>query len=153
MTTNTTDTITTAEQWADAIDRETLHAESVGTMLSEAYASGSLAGVALSTDDPRISDRDSAVVVSADGRWAVRYDVASGSWFAAAPDALATGTVVALVGECTPESYEYGDYRGWVELDREDGTWLRDLTDAQVRAARVTWTEWPADYERLGTVR
>lgn len=45
---------------------------------------------------------------------------------------------LALVGDHTPESLLYGDYRGWVALDDIDGAWcyVADLSDDQVEAHR-----------------
>jgi hypothetical protein len=63
-----------------------------------------------------------------------------------------TPPIVALVADSTPDYLEFGDYRGWVELD-EQGAYCRDLTDAQVRAADVAWDPTSGDYARTGTVR
>lgn len=66
--------------------------------------------------------------------------------------ALAPGATVALVFEGTPAEMLYGDYSGWVELD-QTGTYVCDLTDADVAAANVMWDD-PHDpaYARTGVV-
>jgi len=38
-----------------------------------------------------------------------------------------TATFVGRVTYDTPSTLEYGDYRGWVEIDGETGEWIRDL--------------------------
>lgn len=58
---------------------------------------------------------------------------------------------VALVGDRTPAHLEFGDYRGWVELDETAG-YVQDLTAEQVAAKSVEWVTFPAEYERLGLV-
>lgn len=60
-----------------------------------------------------------------------------------------TAAYVALVSDDTPESLEYGTYRGWVALDR-DGGWLENLSVGQIESLReISWQE-SSEYERLG---
>lgn len=59
-----------------------------------------------------------------------------------------TGTLVGIVTDDTPKSLEYGDYRGYVEIDAETGECLRNLDAAQY--SRLTlgermYSEWYDD--------
>ena len=68
-------------------------------------------------------------------------------------DTVQPGETVALVTDDTPSYLEFGQYRGWVLLDRS-GSWLGDLTDADVAALSVQWDEVTnGEYARQGTIR
>jgi hypothetical protein len=75
--------ITTAKQWADALDSEltSKYGGCVSDQISYAYADNNAAGVNLSYDDPEIDDERGALV-SADSAWIVRYDVRNAWWVA-----------------------------------------------------------------------
>lgn len=80
-------TITTAQDWADALDaHQKQHRMSAGTLTSEAYADGAILGVTLDPYHPAADD-ERPVLVSADG-WAVRWVPERDWWEPAATAAL-----------------------------------------------------------------
>lgn len=72
-------TPTTAAEWADALDAEGKLHDTVGTMVSTAYADGSVCGISI---DPNADDDHSRRLVSADKLWTVRYRESDGYWMA-----------------------------------------------------------------------
>lgn len=80
-----TRTITTADQWADALDAETHTSASVGDLVSFAYADGSMCGVSINYET---DDDHGRQLTSADGRWVVRYREQDGFWSAVDTDTL-----------------------------------------------------------------
>ena len=63
------------------------------------------------------------------------------------------GETVALVTDDTPAYLQYEQYRGWVLLDKA-GSWLDDLTEADVAALSVRWDEFTnGEYARQGTIQ
>lgn len=76
MTTATT--ITSAAEWADALDAD-MGGRSLSDYISIGYADGTLAGVPIAYWDERADDAR-GTVVSADGRWVVRYLPRSNWW-------------------------------------------------------------------------
>lgn len=84
MTTNPA--ITSAREWADALDahqKET--GQGAGDLISFGYADGQILGVALNPNHPEADD-ERAVIVSEQG-WVVRYDPQSGWWEAVSDSA------------------------------------------------------------------
>jgi hypothetical protein len=61
-------------------------------------------------------------------------------------------TYVGKVTDSTPESLEYGDYRGWVEVDAATGEWERNLTDAERLCLTLGPAEWSDEYDDLRPV-
>jgi hypothetical protein len=74
-----TTTPTTAGEWADALDAEVGNHETVGTMVSFAYADGSICGVSI---DGEADDDYGRQLTSSDGLMVVRYREQDGYWTA-----------------------------------------------------------------------
>jgi hypothetical protein len=77
-------TITSAAQWAGAVDEEMRHFRVLTDhrvcsyeIVSWAYANGSAAGVEIARE---AVDNGSRRLTSADGRWVVRYDEPNDWW-------------------------------------------------------------------------
>ncbi len=78
-----TTAITTADQWADALDAATTKDVSVGELVSFAYADGSICGVGI---DITADDDTCRQLTSADGCWVIRYRAQDGFWTADSND-------------------------------------------------------------------
>lgn len=74
---------TTASEWADALDAEVGNHETVGTMVSVAYADGSICGISIDGD---ADDDYGCRLTSADGLMVVRYSEQDGYWTAVDAD-------------------------------------------------------------------
>lgn len=73
--------ITTAVEWADALDAEMSRTgQSAGDLISHGYADGQVLGVVLDPEH-EAADDERGVIVSSFG-WVVRYMAQSGCWSA-----------------------------------------------------------------------
>src|SRR5919109_5650787 len=90
-------TITSAAEWAEAIDEEMRHFRITDhrvrsyEIITWAYANGSAAGVEIARDP---DDNSSHRLTSADGRWVIRYDEPNDWWV---PEVSCPGPLVAHV--------------------------------------------------------
>jgi hypothetical protein len=75
--------ITSAEAWADALDRDRKHGPHIspGDQVSWAYADGSICDVAVDPNAPE-ADTESAVLVSLEHGWVVYWEETSSYWYA-----------------------------------------------------------------------
>ena len=69
--------VTSAIEWADALDVVTMAYESIGSLVSHAYADGHAAGVRIDTD---ADDNYGRQLTSADGAWVINYNEAARYW-------------------------------------------------------------------------
>lgn len=71
--------ITTAQEWADALDahqKET--GSSAGEIISSGYANGQILGVTVDLNHPDADDE--RAVIASEGGWVVRYVPQPGWW-------------------------------------------------------------------------
>lgn len=61
-------------------------------------------------------------------------------------------TLIGLVTDDTPASLEYGDYRGWVEINADTGEWLRNLTPAELVSVNLGPPIYSEEYSHLRPV-
>ena len=74
-----TETITTADEWATALDAELgqLYHGIVSDQVGAAFAAGTACGVGIAYD---ADDREGRRFVSVDGRWEARFEQSAGWW-------------------------------------------------------------------------
>lgn len=63
-----------------------------------------------------------------------------------------TQTLIGKVTDSTPDSLEYGDYRGYVEIDAETGEWIRNLTADERGAITLGAPVYSEEYDDLRPV-